>query len=79
MTVNEGSWELYPGADPRSTRFVMVQRHDPGGWLPRWLVRSGTLDQLSQLPPLIERAARRLMAAQSQPATAEVKPASAPQ
>jgi hypothetical protein len=49
----------------------MRQSFDSGGWLPRWLVRSTTIDQLVEFPSLMERAARRILMEESRPASAQ--------
>jgi hypothetical protein len=49
VTRHEGSWQLKPARSGRSTRARFQVLIDMGGWLPRWLARSGSGKELPEL------------------------------
>lgn len=49
VTLHNGSWQLRPTRDGRKTRARFQVTIDMGGWLPRWLAKSGSGKEVPQL------------------------------
>jgi hypothetical protein len=54
IPVNEGSWEVSPGADPDHCRVVLFLHFDPGGEVPAWLAEVGERQELPRLMHALE-------------------------